>query len=143
MTEGNPRNRSEKKEMPTALELTRDGWKRYLEGARRRLMIPELTESEKREREQLLRRVRKAAEVLKSQFGARRVFLFGSLAQPFWFKEISDVDLAVEGLKSGKDYWEAWQVIEEIIADRSVDLIETETAGESLRHAIQKFGSEL
>jgi predicted nucleotidyltransferase len=106
-------------------------------------MIPELTESEKREREQLLRRVRKAAEVLKSQFGARRVFLFGSLAQPFWFKEISDVDLAVEGLKSGKDYWEAWQVIEEIIADRSVDLIETETAGESLRHAIQKFGSEL
>lgn len=129
--------------MPTALELTRDGWKRYLEGARRRIMVPELTEAEKREREQLLRRVRKAAEVLKSQFGARRVFLFGSLAQPFWFKEYSDVDLAVEGLKSGKDYWDAWQVVEEIISDRPVDFIEIETSGDSLRHAIRQYGSEL
>jgi predicted nucleotidyltransferase len=129
--------------MPTALELTRDGWKSYLDGARRRLAIPELTDAEKGEREQLLRRVRKAAEVLKNQFGARRVLLFGSLAQPLWFKEDSDVDLAVEGLKSGKDYWEAWQVVEEIIADRLVDLIEIETAGESLRQAVQRYGAEL
>lgn len=129
--------------MPTALELTRDGWKSYLEGARRRLVLPELTDAGKNEREQLLRRVRKAAEVLKSQFGARRVFLFGSLAQPSWFKESSDVDLAVEGLKSGKDYWDAWQVVEEIISDRPVDFIEMETAGDSLRHAIQRYGSEL
>jgi hypothetical protein len=53
------------------------------------------------------------------------------------------VDLAVEGLKSGKDYWEAWRVVEEIIADRLVDLIEIETAGESLRQAIQRHGAEL
>jgi len=129
--------------MPTALELTRNGWKSYLEGARRRLVVPDLTDAEKREREQLLGRVRKAAEALKNQFGARRVLLFGSLAQPFWFKQDSDVDLAVEGLKSGKDFWEAWHVVEEILADRLVDLIEIETAGESLRHAIQRYGSEL
>jgi uncharacterized protein len=129
--------------MSTALELTRIGWKRYLDGARRRLIIPELTESEKKNREHLLRRVRKAADVLKSRFGARRVILFGSLAQPFYFKAKSDVDLAVEGLKSGKDYWDAWQVVEEIIADRSVDFIEIESAGDSLRQAIQQYGSEL
>ena len=129
--------------MPTALELTRDGWKSYLDGARRRLVVPELTDDEKRDREQLLRRVRTAADILKNQFGARRVLLFGSLAQPYWFKKDSDVDLAVEGLKSGKDYWEAWHLVEEIIADRLVDFIEIETAGESLRLAIQRYGSEL
>ena len=69
--------------MATALELSRDGWKNYLEGARRRLAVPELTEPEKREREQLLQRVREAGGILKSQFGARRVIIFGSLAQPF------------------------------------------------------------
>jgi predicted nucleotidyltransferase len=129
--------------MPTALELTREGWKSYLEGARRRLVVPELTDAEKGELNQLLRRVRKAAELLKNQFGARRVLLFGSLAQPFWFKEDSDVDLAVEGLKNGKDYWEAWQMVEEIIGDRLVDFIEIEAAGESLRQAIQRYGAEL
>jgi predicted nucleotidyltransferase len=134
-------NKEEK--MPTALELTRDGWKNYLDGARSRLVVPELTDDEKREREQLLRRVRTAADILKNQFGARRVLLFGSLAQPNWFKKDSDVDLAVEGLKSGKDYWEAWHLVEEIIADRLVDFIEIETAGESLRLAIQRYGSEL
>jgi predicted nucleotidyltransferase len=127
----------------TALELRREGWKSYLDGARRRLAIPELAESENRDREQLLERVRRAAGILKSQFGARRVLLFGSLAQPFWFREDSDVDLAVEGLKSGKDYWEAWKEVEEIIADRVVDLIEIEAAGESLKQAIQRQGAEL
>ena len=129
--------------MPTALELTREGWTSYLEGARGRLAVPELADDGKRKLEELLPRLRKAAEVLKNQFGARRVLLFGSLAQPFWFREDSDVDLAVEGLKSSKDYWEAWQIVEEIIADRSVDLIEIETAGESLSHAIQRYGFEL
>jgi uncharacterized protein len=137
------RSRNDEEKMPTALELTRDGWKNYLDGARRRLVVPELTDDENREREKVLRRVRLAAEVLKNQFGARRVFLFGSLAQPYWFKQDSDVDLAVEGLKSAKDYWEAWHVAEEIIADRLVDFIEIETAGESLKHAIQRYGSEL
>ena len=32
--------------MPTALELTCDGWKSYLEGARRRLVVPDLTDAE-------------------------------------------------------------------------------------------------
>ena len=129
--------------MPTALELTRDGWKGYLKGARRRLTVPKLTVTEKRERELLRRRVRKAAEVLKTQFGARQVILFGSLAGAGRYGAISDVDLAVEGLKGGKSYWHAWRVVEEIIKDRLVDLIEIEDAAESLRQAIQRYGIKL
>jgi len=129
--------------MATALELTREGWKSYLEGARRRLIVPELTDAQRRERDLLLQRVREAAEVLRTRFGARRVLLFGSLSQPYWFREESDVDLAAEGLKSGKDYWDAWEAIEEIIPDRLVDLIEIETAGECLKQAILRYGLEL
>jgi len=128
--------------MPTALELTREGWKSYLEAARRRPALSEVTSAERRTREWLLDRVREAAVVLKTRFGARRVVLFGSLAHAAWFTPDSDVDLAVEGLTSDV-YWQAWRLVEEVIGDRPVDLIEIETAGESLRRAIQRYGIDL
>lgn len=34
-------------------------------------------------------------------------------------------------------------MVEEIIGDRLVDFIEIETAGQSLRQAIQRYGAEL
>ena len=127
--------------MSTALELTREGWKPYLEAARRRPAPPEPTPAEQRARAQLLERIYKAADILKARFGARRVVLFGSLAHAAWFVPDSDVDLAVEGLVDG-DYWEAWRLVEEVIGDRPVDLIEIERAGESLRRAIERYGVE-
>ena len=128
--------------MPTALELTRKGWKPYLEAARNRPAPPEPTMEERGERARLLARVREAAAALKARFGVRRVVLFGSLAHGAWFVPDSDVDLAVEGLAS-TDYWRAWRLVEEIIGDRLVDLIEIEKAGESLRRAIERYGIEL
>ena len=80
--------------------------------------------------------------MLKSRFGVRRVVLFGSLAHAAWFRPDADVDLAVESLP-GDAYWKAWRMVEEFITDRSVDLIEIESAGESLRRAIQRYGVEL
>jgi len=129
--------------MPTALELTREGWKRYLKGAQPQPAISELSPAEQKERERLLERVRKAASLLKSRFGARRVILFGSLAHPFWFGLESDVDLAVDGLVGGVDYWDAWKAVEEIIDDRPVDLIDIDMASKSLIQAIERYGVEL
>jgi len=128
--------------MPTALELTREGWKSYLEAARHRPAPSELTPAERRAREQLLDRVREAAAALKTRFGARRVVLFGSLAHAAWFAPDSDVDLVVEGL-AGEDYWQAWRLVEEIVGNRPVDLIEIEMAGNSLQQAIRRYGVEL
>ncbi|HIC95908.1 TPA: DNA polymerase [Candidatus Bipolaricaulota bacterium] len=128
--------------MPTALELTREGWKSYLKAVRHRPAPPEPTLAERRERERLLARIREAAAALKARFGVRRVVLFGSLAHEAWFVPDSDVDLAVEGL-AGDDYWAAWRLVEEVIGDRLVDLIEIEVAGESLRRAIERYGVEL
>lgn len=128
--------------MTTALELRREGWKPYVEAARRRPPPPGLAPLEQHAREQLLARTRAAAEVLKTRFGVRHVILFGSLAHGAWFTPDADVDLAVEGLQS-QDYWDAWRVAEELIGQRSVDLIEYETAGASLQRAIQRSGMEL
>ena len=128
--------------MPTVLELGREGWRPYLEAARRRRVPAEESAEESLERERLLARVREAAEALKARFGVKRVVLFGSLAHAAWFVPDSDVDLAVEGL-AVTDYWRAWRMVEEIIGDRPVDLIEIETASESLRRAIERYGVEL
>ncbi|MCD6336043.1 MAG: DNA polymerase [Candidatus Latescibacteria bacterium] len=128
--------------MPTALELRREGWKPYLKAARHQPVLSEWTPGEQRERERLLDRIREASAVMKTRFGARRVVLFGSLAHAAWFSADSDIDLGVEGL-AGDAYWQAWRMVEEIIGDRRVDLIEIETAGESLKRTMDRYGIEL
>jgi predicted nucleotidyltransferase len=128
--------------MPTALELTREGWKHYVEAVAQRLEPVTVKPEGEEARKQLLTRVHKAAAALKSHFAVRRVVVFGSLAHSAWFMPDSDVDLAVEGL-APKDYWQAWRMVEEIIGDRSVDLVEIEAARESLRQAIERDGIDL
>jgi predicted nucleotidyltransferase len=128
--------------MATALELTREEWKRYRGLASQRAEPPELSTEEQRTREQLLAGVRAAAALLKSRYGVRRVLLFGSLAHAAWFTADSDVDLAVEGL-AGADYWKAWRAVEEVLAGQSVDLIEVEAVGQSLRRAIERHGVDV
>jgi len=128
--------------MATALELKREGWHPYLEAARRHLPSSEVFPSLPHDYEQLLARIREAAALIKIHLGAQRVILFGSLAHAAWFHPDSDVDLAVEGLR-GDAYWQAWRLVEEIIRDYPVDLIEIETAGDSLRRAIHRHGVDL
>jgi uncharacterized protein len=128
--------------MATALELTREGWQPYLKVVRRPSPTLPLAASFQAERERVFGLVRKAADVLKSRFGVRRVILFGSIARTESFYAQSDVDLAVEGLRED-DYWEAWRMVEEIIADRPVDLIDMEIASQSILKAIQRYGIDL
>ncbi len=128
--------------MSTALELSKKDLDRYLKAASRRPAPPELTPDESRERDRLLGRIREAAALVKARFGARKVILFGSIAHAAWFFQNSDVDLAVEGLV-GDDYWKAWALVEEVVGDRPVDLIDIETARESLKRAIERYGVEL
>ncbi len=128
--------------MPTALELTREGWSSYIEKVSQRPDTSELTLEEQRERKQLLQKIREAADMLKTRFAVKRVILFGSLAHESWFISGSDVDLATEGLRI-EYYWEAWRSVEEIIRDRQVDFIGIEDVGESLKRAIDRTGVEL
>jgi uncharacterized protein len=129
--------------MPTALDLTREERQTYIDSARLRPPQRSLTaRDDQTERDRLLARIREAAKALKSRFGAKRVVLFGSLTSIEWFTPDSDVDLAVEGVKTS-DYWKAWRLTEDIIGDRLVDFIELETAGESLKKTVERSGVEL
>jgi predicted nucleotidyltransferase len=127
--------------MPTALELSREEWQPYIASLRER-RLPPISAGEEHERLQLVTRVREVAAELKRRFGVKRVILFGSVANADWFASDSDVDMAVEGL-SPANYWEAWRLAEEIINNRPVDLIDMETAKDSLLRAIYKYGLEL
>ena len=128
--------------MPTALELTREEWQPYIDAVRQRPIPPKPNPVQQRQRERLMARVREVSDALKARFGVRRVLFLGSLSKAEWFGPDSDVDLAVEGL-APEDFWEAWRVAEEIIAERPVDLVEIETAKKSVSQAIHRYGVEL
>ncbi len=128
--------------MPTALELTREEWQPYIDAACQRDAVPTASPDEQYERECLLDRVRTTAAQLKACCGAKRVILFGSLAHAAWFTPDSDIDLAIEGVTADQ-FWHAWRLAEDLIPGRSVDLIEIETATESLLQAIERQGIDL
>lgn len=128
--------------MTLVLDLTPTDLKRYRDAARRRAAARTLTPADAAARDDLLKRVRSAAAILRTRYGAKRVILFGSLAHEAWYAADSDVDLAVEGLADDA-IWRAWRAVEEIIGDRPVDLVEVETARESLRSAIERTGVRL
>ena len=85
---------------------------------------------------------RTAASLLKEEFGAEQVAIFGSLVQPNLFHRRSDVDLAVWGLAES-DYFRAVSQLLSLDPDISVDLIEVEHASPRLREKIEREGQLL
>jgi predicted nucleotidyltransferase len=85
-------------------------------------------------------RARAAARVLVEDFGAREVWLFGSLAAEPKHARF-DVDLAASGVRSDQHFAAMARVSE--IVGRPVDLVSLETASPSLVRAIQRRGVRL
>lgn len=126
----------------TALDLTPQELQAYnpnieRERARRQ------SEQELRERQQRAWEVaREAARVLRDQFGAHRVVVFGSLAHESWFTRWSDVDLAAWGVPADQ-FYEAVAVVTGLSSVFKVDLVDPESCRPSLRQAIEREGIEL
>lgn len=85
---------------------------------------------------------REAARILKKQFGAQKVMVFGSLVHPALFHRQSDVDLVVWGLV-GRDYFRAASVLLDIDPSISIDLVAFEDARPGLQEVVLKEGREL
>lgn len=95
----------------------------------------------RRERERrLLEGAARAAAALKSEFGATRVLLFGSVGRA-WFHDGSDLDLAVEGVVPSR-ISEAWERISEIVG-LPTDLVAIEEAPPLLREHILRSGRDV
>ena len=82
---------------------------------------------------------KKAAELLKEQFGAQRVVAFGSIIQRDLFHVHSDMDIAVWGLDE-KKYFRAVAKLLELDSSQRVDLVRFEDARGSLRSVIDQEG---
>ncbi len=90
-------------------------------------------------RERAWQLARRAAALLREEFGARRIVLFGSLARAVRFHERSDVDLAVWGLPA-RDYYRAVARLLDLDPTIGVDLIEAEYAPPTLRATLEREG---
>ncbi len=109
---------------------------RYIKG---HIESAELEEKEiKRLYGEVYEKAMRAAEVLGKSFGAKRVYLFGSLTSPELFKLSSDIDLAVEGVESSR-YLDAWGAVE-MLMEHPFDLVQLERVKMSFRKAILEEG---
>ena len=88
-----------------------------------------------------LKTARKCARILKDEFGAQRVVLFGSMLNPERMTWRSDIDLAVWGLLE-EDYFRAVSRVLDVDPSFSVDLVEVQHARLYILKAIQQ-GMEL
>ena len=124
----------------TAISLTPKQMETYRRAA---LTIkPKQSEAVKIRRLRAWRVARKAAKILKSEFGAEKVVVFGSLLRPSLFHTRSDVDLAVWGLL-GREYYRAVSVLLDIDPATSVDLIAFEDVRPAVQEVILRDGREL
>jgi predicted nucleotidyltransferase len=85
---------------------------------------------------------RKAAKLLKSEFGAKEVILFGSLARRGSFSLYSDIDLAVRGIAPDKFYTAVSAMMDHSV-EFKIDLVEPEDCSPAMFKNIEKDGRPL
>jgi len=85
---------------------------------------------------------RRGAECLKSEFGATRVVVFGSLAEGTYFDERSDIDFAAWGTPR-EAYLNALGMLMDLDPRYEVDFVRVEEAFPSLLERIEAEGVEL
>ena len=87
----------------------------------------------------------RAAGLLVRRYGARRVYLFGSLAGTgsALFQPASDIDLAVEGLP-GEGFWKALAAVDAVMPrGHPANIIRLETAQPFIREVVLQRGALL
>jgi uncharacterized protein len=126
--------------MATAREITAEELAAYRAGARRR---------QQAEREALIAReqrawelAREAAELLRREMHADRVFVFGSLIRPGCFTEWSDVDVAADGINP-QDTLRAMEMVYALSDEIEVNLVDLNACRAALRGTIEREGRPL
>jgi predicted nucleotidyltransferase len=85
---------------------------------------------------------RRAAALLKEEFVAEKVVLFGSLLHPDIFTASSDVDIAAYGIKPS-DTFKAIGAVLGLDSDIEVNLVDVSTCRASVLGSIDREGVEL
>lgn len=85
---------------------------------------------------------RQAAQLLREQFHASRVVVFGSLAREEGFNRWSDVDIAAWGI-APEDTFRAIGAVMDLGVEIPINLVDVNTALPSLLAVIERDGVEL
>jgi len=85
---------------------------------------------------------RRAAELLRAEFGATRVVLFGSCLRAEWFTPWSDVDLAAWGIRPA-DTFRAMGRVRELDHAVEVNLVDAGACSQILLAQIEAEGQPL
>ena len=85
---------------------------------------------------------RQGADILRREFGAAKVVVFGSLVDRRLFHQRSDIDLAVWQIAEA-DYLRALGSLLDLSTEFSFDLVLVEEASERLCQRIERDGMEL
>lgn len=83
-----------------------------------------------------------AADILRSQFQATKVVVFGSLLNRQLFHQRSDIDLAVWDVAEA-NYLHAFASLSDLTTNFSFDLVRIEEASTRLQQRVQQDGIEL
>lgn len=92
-----------------------------------------------KKRRKAIKEAEKAARILKEEFQAEKVWLFGSLADKEKFWEKSDIDLAASGIPPEK-FYKAMGYITRKTEGFQIDLVDIDDCRKSLRKAIKEDG---
>lgn len=109
----------------------------FVAAARKRRAERQAWSAARRERGWIV--ARRAADLLRHEFGATRVLAFGSLVRAGALHARSDVDLAVWGLPP-ESYLRAVAAINDLPEAFGVDLVEAERCRPALLEAIEREG---
>jgi predicted nucleotidyltransferase len=126
----------------TALDLSPEALKKYRPGEAVRQRREKQSAEIASRRERAIVVARKAAELLKHEFGADEVILFGSLASRVGFTRWSDIDLASRGIPPER-YLTAMDTVLHLDPEFKIDLLELENCSPALLKSIEEEGKPL
>ncbi len=124
----------------TALEMTRKEWTAYSSGVARRTTRDPF--STQKRRDEAMRLARQAAAILREEYSAKIIILFGTLAMDAGFSEHSDIDLAAYGIPD-ELFYRAVARISGLSQEFVVDLVDPDSCRPSVRESILTRGIEL
>lgn len=126
----------------TALELSSQQWQLYRPGRATEARDTGHMQRVERRRQQAWRVARQAAKLLRDEYGAHKVVVFGSLAHEDWFTPWSDIDLAAWGIPPERFYG-AVAAVTGLSPTFQVDLVDSDACRSSLRAMVEREGIEL
>jgi len=126
----------------TALDLTTEQYGEYR-------TVEMILRRRKMRREDLVKRRRaayrlakRAADILRKDFNADKVVIFGSYTHPEWFTDWSDIDLAAWGIEPNR-FFKAVAVVTALSSDFKIDLVDPIACKPSVKAVIEAEGVEL